>query len=105
MDSKKSTHLLNDIGHIVTSEITPNWTELFIEAEIDAELADLCAWYLDENGEEHYPNITRELVNCFVELRRHSKDNEKGAWTKCFYNLKSNGKYVIDFSYGKPRWS
>ena len=101
---KDSVEIFQKVGEIVVAQISEEWTEANIEAEIDNDLADLCVWYFDSKGEEKYFDVTRELTDCFVSLRKITGDPKKGLWSKCLFTINSEGKFKTDFSYDPPRW-
>lgn len=101
---KTSLEIFQKVSDIVLVQVREDWKEISVEAEIDEQIADLCVWYLDAAGEEKYFDITPDLTDCFVELRKLTGDPEKGFWTKCLFTLDSTGKFKTDFSYDPPRW-
>lgn len=92
------------IGEIVVGQVLEDWREINVEAELDDDLADLCVWYFDRSGSEKYFNISRELTDCFIALRKVSGDPEKGLWSKCLFKLSEDGKFGVEFYYDPPRW-
>ncbi|PMN74158.1 immunity protein YezG family protein [Enterovibrio norvegicus] len=105
MNSEDSTKLIEKIALYLSTIPTSEWEEICVEAEIDDSMADLCIWVVDATGKESYPEVTRELVQDFVSLRKIISQPEKGIWTKCLYTLAKSGKFNTKFSYGKPRWA
>ena len=100
-----SMEVFQKVAELVSSQIAESWTEASVEAEIDDSLADLCVWYFDAKGNEKYFDVTRELTDCFVNLRKITGDKEKGLWSKCVFTINSDGKFKTDFSYEPPRWA
>ena len=105
MYSEESTKLIEKIGSYLSTVPTSEWEEICVEAEIDDSMADLCLWVVDAIGKESYPEVSRELTQDFVSLRKSTSHPEKGTWTKCLYKLAKSGKFNTEFSYGKPRWA
>ena len=101
---KDSVEIFKKIGEIVTSKINEKWIEINVEAEIDEDLADLCVWYFDAKNEEKYFDITRDLTECFIMLRKLTSDENKGMWSKCLFTLDNDGKFKTNFSYENTRW-
>lgn len=99
-----SMAIFHKVSEIIFSQIPEKWKEANLEAEIDEDLADLCAWYFDLQGEEKYFDVTKELTECFVSLRKLTSDPQKGCWSKCVFTIHNDGKIKADFSYEAPRW-
>jgi hypothetical protein len=102
---KDSMEIFQKVGEIIMSQVNEEWVEVNIEAEIDEDLADLCVWYIDTKMQEKYFNITRDLTESFIQLRKLTSDKEKGMWSKCLFTLTKDGNFKTNFSYDKPRWS
>jgi Protein of unknown function, DUF600 len=102
---KTSLEIFQKVCDIVVAQVSEDWKEISVEAEIDDQIADLCVWYIDDVGSEKYFDITNDLTSCFVQLRALTGDPDKGFWTKCLFTLSSTGKFKTDFSYDPPRWS
>lgn len=97
--------IFQKVGEIIISQVNDEWVEVNVEAEIDEDLADLCVWYIDTKKQEKYFDITRDLTECFIQLRKFTSDKEKGLWSKCLFTLTQDGNFTTNFSYDKPRWS
>ena len=68
---------------MVANLVDEEWKEIYVEAEIDDDLADLSVWFFDVNGDEKYFEISSGLIDLFVDLRKTTGDRDKGLWSKC----------------------
>lgn len=103
--NQSPNEIFQQIADIVTSLIPEAWTEVNVEAEVDEDLVDMCVWYNDQNDEEKYFKIPRQLADCFVRLQKVTVDEDKGRWTKCLVTISSSGRFSADFSYDPHSWA
>ncbi|WIX32091.1 hypothetical protein QO259_14935 [Salinicola sp. JS01] len=87
------------IGNELNSIIEEPWEKAEVEALLDGISVNIKVVYLKKDGSKESNVDVYMLPDYFYELSKVVSGGNKDLYKKCFFTLRSNGKYKVDFEY------
>ncbi|QDE40053.1 hypothetical protein FIV34_12920 [Luteibacter pinisoli] len=89
------------MGKALTSSARPPWTRILVDASLEGSRVDAVVSYWNGQTDKPAGYLTGVpmLARYVYELARLVRDEEKGFFKKCHFDLRSDGKFNVEFEY------
>lgn len=89
------------MGKALASSARAPWTRILVDATLDGGRVDAIVSYWNGEAENPAGYLTGVpmLARCVYELAQLVSNDGKGLFRKCHFDLRSDGKFNVDFEY------